>query len=117
MEPNQSEHLYTVRFDEQQEAWYVHTGTGRLPLSRLLLQHLVTQYNSIHRASSLTLIDRQAMEELGCERRDFADPAPPLHDRIAAESAGTAAPGRLTLACRRAVRLAQHLLRAVSRRR
>jgi hypothetical protein len=85
MEPNKSEDVCTVRFDEQMETWYVHTGTGRLPLSRVLLQHLVSLYNGIHRGSALTLVDRRALEELDLERRELAPAAPSLRDRIAAE--------------------------------
>ncbi len=87
MEPNKSEHLCTVRFDEELETWFVHTGSGRIPLSRVLLQHLVTLYNDIHRGSALTLVDRRAFERLDLERRELADEVPSLADHIAADHA------------------------------
>ncbi len=115
MEPDKSEHLYTVHFDERQEAWYVQTGSARLPLSRWLLQHLVALYNSVHRGSPLTLIDRRAMEELGRERSELADAAPTLQACLTAEAtrsaaARCAAGDCLNRARRRAQRLVQRLL-------
>jgi len=122
MEPNKSEHLYTVHFDEQQEAWYVQTHSGHLPLSRVLLQQLVNLYNNIHRGAALTLIDRRAMEELGRERLALADPAPSLHAAIAAErrraaAEPSAAQGGVIHPYRRALRLLRRLLRAAAHRR
>jgi hypothetical protein len=122
MEPNQSEHLYTVRFDERQEAWFVHTDAGRIPLTRTLLQHLVSLYNSIHRGDSLTLIERRALEELGRERQDFADGARSLRDQIDAQTGpaqrGAAGLGhRFTRAAGSALGLLRRRLQAVLGRR
>ena len=87
MEPNQSEHLYSVLFDERQESWYVSPGSSRrIALSRVSLQHLISLYNDIHRGAPLTLIDRRAMEELGAERRELHDTVRSLYDYIDAEA-------------------------------
>ena len=88
MEPDKSEHLGTLRFDEELETWFLHTGSGRIPLSRVLLQHLVSLYNDIHRGSALTLVDRRALEELDRERRDLARDLPSLRDQIESEGPG-----------------------------
>lgn len=87
MEPNQSEHIYSVLFDERQESWYVSPGSERrIALSRVSLQHLISLYNDIHRGAPLTLIDQRAMEELGAERRELHDTVRSLYDYIDAEA-------------------------------
>ncbi len=87
MEPNQSEHVYTVLFDEQREGWFVRSGSsGRIPLSRVSLGHLISLYNDIHHGAPLTLIERRAMEKLGQERRDLQETVRSLYDYIDAQA-------------------------------
>ncbi|MCK4304624.1 MAG: hypothetical protein KAY24_10345 [Candidatus Eisenbacteria sp.] len=87
MESDQSEHLYTILFDERQESWYIRLDDShRFPLSRVSLQHLVSLYNDIHRGGQLTLIDRRAMEELGKERTELHETIHSLYDYIDTEA-------------------------------
>lgn len=96
MEPDQSQHLYTILFDERQEGWYVRIDSSSspqgLPLSRSSLQRLVSLYNEIHRGAPLTLIDRRAMEELGEERRDLDDTVRTLYDYIDTQTMPSSSP-------------------------
>ena len=83
MESEQSEHLYTVLFDERQESWYVTSGSSaRICLSRVSLQHLVSLYNDIHRGAQLTLIDRKSMEFLYEDGMGYVVMDPETFDQV-----------------------------------
>lgn len=87
MEPNQSEALYSLLYNEREECWYVTAAdTRRVQLSKASLQQLVSMYNQIYRGNPLTLIPRRAMEELGEERRELHETVRHLYDYIDTET-------------------------------
>jgi hypothetical protein len=78
-----SRQLYSIGYDERQEAWFVTiAGDATLPLDRPTLTRLVECYNEIHRGAALSLLDRRALVELGQERCNLEATVQSLYDYI-----------------------------------